>query len=115
MATRLLIPAPCAAWHTALASVHEGAPHSRGVSRSRTEGRPGMHCQVPPGGDASWLVLVRAPRIPMRQRGRFAPLLQKEPGCTAPPLPSPCKASSGNAAGTKVFVIPDILLAQNPG
>ena len=87
------------AWHTALASVHEGAPLEGVSTVSEPWAAPGCSRQEPPGGDTSWLVLARAPRIPYRQRGRFAPLLTERAGCPAPPLPSPSrKPSSGKPA-----------------
>ena len=73
----------------------------------RAEGRQGMFsAREPPGGDASWLVLVRAPRIPLTAAEALCAFLRrKSRGAQRLRSPRLPKASSGNAAGMEVLGI----------
>src|SRR3990172_11045019 len=75
---------------------------SRGVSTYREPGAA-KECsrpREPPGGDASWLVLVRAPRIPLTAAEALCAFLRRKSRgaqrLRSPPLPNPRAESCGD-------------------
>src|SRR3990170_3077446 len=79
---------------------------------SRQDREPGAakECsrpREPPGGDASWLVLVRAPRIPLTAAGALCASLTERAWVHGAPAPLASQILGRRRRGEKSAVCPD--------